>query len=131
MGCGHDPHIGPLCQGAPEGLVLLLFKHPEELDLCALAKIPNFIKEESAPFGLFETTGLIPLCICKGPLLVTEKLLFNKGLRKGPTVHLDEGTFLPGTQVMDGRCEKLLARATLPLDNDRGFAFGHIWEDAQ
>jgi hypothetical protein len=60
----------------------------------------------------------------EGPLLVAEQLAFQETRGNGRAVELDEGSVPPGTQVVKGAGDQLLACARLATDEHGGVGRG-------
>ncbi|GBD29002.1 hypothetical protein HRbin32_00086 [bacterium HR32] len=123
-GCD-DAHVHPHGFVAPHPLEGALLQDPEQLHLHGGAHVADFVEEDGAAVRGLELPHAAPHRAGEGTLLVSEQLRLQERLRDGAAVDGHEGSVGPRALVVDGPGEDLLARARLPVDEDRGVRGRH------
>ena len=128
VGGADDPHVHThrfLGPDGDEGPVLQKF---QDLGLRRPGKLVDLVQEDGPPVGELEI-AFLALFVGTGErtAVVAEELAFDERLRDGGAVEADEGLVPARAGVMDGRRKDALARAGVPVDDERGIARRHTF----
>ena len=123
---GDQAHVDPCGAGLADLDELPAFEHPQQLGLQFGGHLPYFVEEQRAFVGLLEKSFFVLGSSREAACAVAEELAFEQLLRKGRTVDRDEGFPGPGTGVVDGLGEDLLAGARLAREQHRGIRDGDL-----
>ncbi len=120
---GEDPRVHGLVARAPEPAHGPLLEHLEQLGLEGLRQEPDLVEEDRAAVRGLEEAGLGAPGVGKGAALEAEHLRLEEGLGDRGAVDVHEGSVRARARPVEHPREEPLARAGLPLDQDR-------WEPA-
>ncbi|MNU78083.1 hypothetical protein D3C71_676680 [compost metagenome] len=73
VGGSNDAHVGADRRAPADRRIFALLQHAQKAGLCIHRHVADFVEEQRATLGLFETTGRAVLRTGKGALLVTEQ----------------------------------------------------------
>jgi hypothetical protein len=82
--------------------------------LCRRRYFSDFVQEYGAAVSLLEPPGSLPDRACKGSLLMTEKLAFQKSIGISRAINDDKRLVFALTTLVDGSSKQLFAGAALP-----------------
>ena len=101
-------------------LELPFLQHPEELSLEFDRDLPDFVEEERAAVGGLEPSRAVAQGAGECALGMAEELAFEQFARDRCTVHANQRSMAPRTQVVQRACHELLACARFTFDEHRG-----------
>ena len=116
IGGADDPHIDGDGFVGPDGYDHAVLEDTQQLGLHVQGHVANLFEEERSLIGDFEQTLAVGVGAGKSALGMAEQLTLQKRLAQSGTV---DGTKRPAAApriVMDGACQKLLARTGGPLN---------------
>ncbi len=137
VGGGDDADVDADGLGASDGGKELFVEGAEDLGLSFEAHVANFIEEEGAAVGAFESASLLRGDACGGgswralegagvgSVAVAEEFRLDVGLGDGGAVELDEDAVAAEAFGVDGAGDELFAGAGLAVDEDAAVGGGH------
>ncbi|MNL22668.1 hypothetical protein D3C87_1440240 [compost metagenome] len=126
MGRRNDAHVDALGLVAAHALEGALLQHAQQLDLHRQRHVADFIEEQGAAVGQFESTGAAGDRPGEGALLMTEQLAFQQLGRDRPAVDRHERRFTALGMVMQVARNHFLAGAGLTEDQHAGIGIGDL-----
>ena len=78
--------------GAADALDFPALQHPQESDLGLGRQFSDFVQEDAASVGAFETTPLLGDGAREGPPFMAEEFAVHETVRNGAAIHLHQGT---------------------------------------
>src|SRR2546428_6277515 len=101
---------------AAHALDLALLEHAQERDLRLGGQVPDFVQEDRAAVGCFETAKSSLQCSGERTLFVPEELRGDERRWNGRAVHADERPSRASGALVNRASNQLLARAGLAQD---------------
>ena len=95
---------------APDRAHRTALQHMKQLRLQPDGHFADLIEEQGPPVRFREQSRAVGRCASKGAPNVAEKLAFEKRLRDGGAVHLNEGRAAPAALGVEGACDHDLCR---------------------
>jgi hypothetical protein len=125
VGGGNGTEITVNGFGAADALEGTFLKDAQELGLKVGREFTDFVEENGAAFGHFETTGLAGDGTGEGAAFVAEQLGLKKVFGQGGAVDDDKGLVFALAVLVNGLGDELLASAGLAADEDGGIGLGN------
>ena len=132
IGGGDDACIDADGAVAAEAFEFLLLEDAEELGLQLGRDVADFIEENGAAVGEFESADLLGNGAGEGSFLVAEELAFEQAGGDSGAVNLHEGSAVPAAEIVDGAGHAFLAGAGFAEEQDGRIGGGdgfHLFED--
>jgi hypothetical protein len=105
---------------------LWVLQHAQQLDLHRQRHVADFIEEQRAAIGQFETSGAAGDCAGEGALLVTEQFAFEQLGRNRPAIDRHERRFAALGMVMQVARNHFLASSGLTENQHAGIRVGDL-----
>ena len=109
-----------------QALDLAVLEHAQQRDLGFCGQIADFVEEDRAAVGRFESSETSLQRARERALLVAEELRRDERGRDGRAVHANERASGPMRLLVDGSRDQLLAAAGFAQDQDRGIGGGDL-----
>src|SRR5271166_2490076 len=119
VGSPDQPHVGPDQFVATDPLELLILEQAEHLGLHGFGHVANLVQEECPAVALLELADPLAVGPGEGAALVAEQLAFQQALGDGRAVEGPIRRPSPGSVLVDGAGDQLLAGAALTGDQHR------------
>jgi len=125
VGGGNGTEITVNGFGAADALEGAFLKDAQELGLKVGREFTDFVEENGAAFGQFETTGLAGDGAGESAAFVAEQLGLKKVFGQGGAVDDDKGLVFALAVMVNGLGDEFLAGAGLAADEDGGIGLGY------
>ena len=101
-------------------LELLLLQHSQQFGLSFERQFRNFVQEQRASVGVFESSDAPFRGAGERSLHMSEQFAFHQPRRNGRAVHFHQRPVAPGTKIVNRPGHQFFTRSGLSVDENRG-----------
>ena len=131
IGGAYYPDIHFAWTAVAQYLEGLFLQYPKQFHLATQVQIPDFVQEDSAFVGQFETTDSIGRSVGKGSFLVSEHLALEQRLGDAPQVHLHKRLLGSWAVAVYGFCNQFFPRSAFSRNQYRSIGAGNPLDGIQ
>src|SRR5882762_8074837 len=113
ISCRHQSCVNALRSGAAHPLVSALLQCAQEFRLEFKGHVTDLVKKQGAAVCQLKPAHLLCVCACERTTLMTKEFTLKQRAGNGGAVEGDETALLATAPIVNGACDKFLARARL------------------